>query len=209
MATQSCILGASLGVQSVKNPSAVQETCSGLLGGTIPWSRAWQPTPVFLPGKSHGHRSLVGCSPWGHRVRHDWDSQWWEMQEVWLVHYFLSIQFTDIQTQMAVATWHSQLLHPTVKGPAVLKKKKKNSVPQPSAPVYSCPLHTSSWYSVLSQTLATQINLASSLLCWGVIKLFTASQIETCNAVSLWNLKEIEYHQLCGLNTLAKTNLCD
>ena len=28
--------------------------------------RQWQPTPVFLPGKSHGWRSLVGCSPWGH-----------------------------------------------------------------------------------------------------------------------------------------------
>ena len=26
----------------------------------------WQPTPVFLPGESHGRRSLVGCSPWGH-----------------------------------------------------------------------------------------------------------------------------------------------
>ena len=30
----------------------------------IPWRRAWQPTPVFLPGKSHGQRSLVGYSPW-------------------------------------------------------------------------------------------------------------------------------------------------
>ena len=29
------------------------------------WSRRWQPTPVLLPGKSHGWRSLVGCSPWG------------------------------------------------------------------------------------------------------------------------------------------------
>ena len=28
--------------------------------------RQWHPTPVFLPGKSHGQRSLVGCSPWGH-----------------------------------------------------------------------------------------------------------------------------------------------
>ena len=27
--------------------------------------RQWQPTPAFLPGKSHGQRSLVGCSPWG------------------------------------------------------------------------------------------------------------------------------------------------
>ena len=30
------------------------------------WRRKWQPTPVFLPGKSHGQRSLVGCSLWGH-----------------------------------------------------------------------------------------------------------------------------------------------
>ena len=34
--------------------------------------RQWQPTPVLLPGKSHGQRSLVGCSPWGsQRVGHD------------------------------------------------------------------------------------------------------------------------------------------
>ena len=35
------------------------------------WTQ-WHPTPVLLPGKSHGQRSLVGCSPWGCRVRHDW-----------------------------------------------------------------------------------------------------------------------------------------
>ena len=29
------------------------------------WRRQWQPPPVLLPGKSHGQRSLVGCSPWG------------------------------------------------------------------------------------------------------------------------------------------------
>ena len=29
------------------------------------WRRKWQPTPVFLPGESHGWRSLVCCSPWG------------------------------------------------------------------------------------------------------------------------------------------------
>ena len=33
----------------------------------IPWRRKWQPTPVFLPGKSHGQRSLIGYSPWGHK----------------------------------------------------------------------------------------------------------------------------------------------
>ena len=37
-----------------------------------PWERKWQPTPVFLPGKSHGQRNLVGYSPWGRkRVIHD------------------------------------------------------------------------------------------------------------------------------------------
>ena len=30
------------------------------------WRRQWHPTPVLLPGKSHGWRSLVGCSPWCH-----------------------------------------------------------------------------------------------------------------------------------------------
>ena len=32
--------------------------------GKIPWRRKWHPTPVFLPGKSHGQRNLVGYSPW-------------------------------------------------------------------------------------------------------------------------------------------------
>ena len=35
--------------------------------GKTPWRRAWQPTPVFLPGESHGQRSLVDYSPWGHK----------------------------------------------------------------------------------------------------------------------------------------------
>ena len=35
--------------------------------GKIPWRRKWQPTPVFLPGKAHGWRSLAGYSPWGHK----------------------------------------------------------------------------------------------------------------------------------------------
>ena len=33
----------------------------------IPWGRKWQPAPVFFPRKSHGQRSLVGYSPWGHK----------------------------------------------------------------------------------------------------------------------------------------------
>ena len=31
--------------------------------GKIPWNRKWQPTPVFLPGESHGQGNLAGCGP--------------------------------------------------------------------------------------------------------------------------------------------------
>ena len=35
--------------------------------GKILWSRKWQPAPLFLPGKLHGQKTLVGYSPWGHK----------------------------------------------------------------------------------------------------------------------------------------------
>ena len=52
-----------------KNPPEMQEMQLQFLGQNSPQSRKWQPTPVFLPGKSksHGQRSLVGYSPWGHK----------------------------------------------------------------------------------------------------------------------------------------------
>ena len=45
--------------QMVKRLSATQETGFDPWVGKIPWRRKWQPAPVFLPGKSHGSRSLV------------------------------------------------------------------------------------------------------------------------------------------------------
>ena len=42
------------------------------LSNSSSWRKKWLPTPVFLPGKSHGQRNPAGCSPWGRkRVRHD------------------------------------------------------------------------------------------------------------------------------------------
>ena len=35
--------------------------------GKIPWRRAWQPTPIFLPGESHRQTNLAGFSPWSHK----------------------------------------------------------------------------------------------------------------------------------------------
>ena len=37
----------------------------------IPWRRAWQPTPVLLPGESQGQKSLAGCSPWVAELGHN------------------------------------------------------------------------------------------------------------------------------------------
>ena len=55
----------------LKNPPAhaedMSDTSSIPRSGRFPWRRAWQPTPVLLPGESHGQRSLGGYSPRGHK----------------------------------------------------------------------------------------------------------------------------------------------
>ena len=51
---------------AVKNPPEMQERHRfDLWIGKFPWKRAWHPIPVFLPGESHGQKSLVDYSPWG------------------------------------------------------------------------------------------------------------------------------------------------
>ena len=60
------------GTQSALNEWLISNYDENVMDLSILWRRKWQPTPVFLPGKFHGWRSLVGYSPWGRRVRHDW-----------------------------------------------------------------------------------------------------------------------------------------
>ena len=50
--------------QMVKNLPAMQETWVQSLGQEDPRRTKWQHTPIFLPGKSHGQRSLVGYNSW-------------------------------------------------------------------------------------------------------------------------------------------------
>jgi len=45
------------------NAGDIRDASSNPESGKIPWRRAWQPTPVFLPGESHGQMSLAGYSP--------------------------------------------------------------------------------------------------------------------------------------------------
>ena len=51
----------------VENLPVMQEHRFNSWVRKIPWRRKWQPTPIFLSGKSYGQRSLAGYSPWGHK----------------------------------------------------------------------------------------------------------------------------------------------
>ena len=56
--------GGFLNSSAVKNPPSNAGDVGSIPGGeNIPWGRAWQPTPRFLPGESYGYRSLAGYSP--------------------------------------------------------------------------------------------------------------------------------------------------
>ena len=59
------------------------------------WRRKWQPTSMFLPGKPHGRRSLVGCSPWG-----CWGS---DMTE-WLHFHFHALE-KEMATHSSILAW--------------------------------------------------------------------------------------------------------
>ena len=54
-----------MGKESASNAGYIGRHKSDPQVGKMPWRRVWQPTPIFLPGESHGQRSLVGYSPWG------------------------------------------------------------------------------------------------------------------------------------------------
>ena len=58
-------------ISTILSSGSLTHTSASVILLLIPSSvllrRQWHPTPVLLPGKSHGRRSLVGCSPWGHK----------------------------------------------------------------------------------------------------------------------------------------------
>ena len=66
----SCPVGFTGGSQ-VKNTSANAEDTDLILGQQDPKRRKWQPSPVFLSGKSHGQRSLLGYRIWGYKGSND------------------------------------------------------------------------------------------------------------------------------------------
>ena len=72
--------------------------------GKIPWRRNWQPTPVLLPGKSHGRRSVVGYSPWGRK----------ESDTTERLHFPLSMASRDIVCSFVHLFIHFMSLEPAL-----------------------------------------------------------------------------------------------
>ena len=73
--------------QRVKNPPEMKDTQVPSLGREDPLEKAWQLTPVFLPGEFHGQRSLVGYSLW--------DCKESDTTE-WLTHIYTPLKILDI-----------------------------------------------------------------------------------------------------------------
>ena len=77
--------------------------------GKIPWRRAWQPTPGFLLGESHGQGSLAGYSPWGQRESDTTEATWHStvsQESVINIHTFPSLSLlTHTGTQTHTQPW--------------------------------------------------------------------------------------------------------
>ena len=84
------------------------------------WRRKWQPTPVLLPGKFHGRRSLVGYSPWGRKESDTTERLQCQCQcgskeldtterlSLILFNIYISIHSTNIHTKWSLANFQSE-----------------------------------------------------------------------------------------------------
>ena len=102
----------------VKNPpaNAGDLTAMDLIPGSgrFPCRRAWQPTPVFLPGESQGQRSLAGYSKSGRRVKYNWKdlarmhTLSWCRCGLWLFFFFLMNKIESSLLKELTCLWDSK-----------------------------------------------------------------------------------------------------
>ena len=78
----------------------------------IPWRREWQPTPGFLPRKSHGQRSLTDCSPWDHqRVRHNLATKQQQATDIlWYIPKYVYVYFICVNSIFLLGVQNYSLL---------------------------------------------------------------------------------------------------
>ena len=86
-----------LGMRFEPSSGNQDPTCCNMdeTGGYCVEIRQWHPTPVLLPGKSHGQRSLVGCSLWGHK----------ELDMTEQLHFHFPALEKEIATPSSVLAW--------------------------------------------------------------------------------------------------------
>ena len=68
------------------------------------WRRQWQPTPVLLPGKSYGQRSLVGYSPWGQATVHGVAKSWTGLSGFTFTSHLHALEM-EMATHSSVLAW--------------------------------------------------------------------------------------------------------
>ena len=83
-------------LREVRHLPTMQETGFNPWVRKISWRRKWQPTPVFLPGKSHGQRHLVGYSPW----KTNKDSVVMQIRLFWIAFHPAGIAHTQLLLQV-------------------------------------------------------------------------------------------------------------
>ena len=150
--------------------------------GKIPWRRKWQLTPVFLPGESHGQRSLAGYSPWGQK---EWDMTEWLSKR--------HINGLDCLAIITSSVWFSSV---TVVSNSLRPHEPQHArfpcpSPIPGAYSNSCPL--SQWcYPTISSSV---IHFSSWLQSFPASGSFTMSQFFTSGGQSITILELQLEHQ--------------
>ena len=98
----------------------------------IPWRRKWQSTPVLLPGKSHGWRSLIGYSPWGRKESdtteqlHFFSLSHPKQSRTWSTYYLAEAQMEETNREDIKSLYlAAELVLPKV-SKIKIKKKRQN-----------------------------------------------------------------------------------
>ena len=122
--------------------------------GKIPCRRTWQPTPVFLPEEFHRQRSLVGYSPWDHRVGHYWSI----LAHTHAHKHLPELSFTDVETPHQVEDGKYLIIMSTQRPDLLAPKDWHHPVP------YHHRELCTGWSQKLQTTPHTHLPL--KMLCW-------------------------------------------
>ena len=144
--------------------------------GMIYWRKAWQPTPIFLPGESHGQRSLAGYSPWGCKELNTTEAL---STLLFLAFYFLFSSWKNLVHQYEVGLRtigvHARSIHPRngmlaslwVKGHS---KERQSSERDQNKPLRGISTKGAVWCGLLEPKHGKEcIHMGLQLVIWFII----------------------------------------